>query len=77
VVVVVVVALRLVLPATGDSTPAVVVRRGEEGRDTELSVERIEILDLLLGVTDGREGGAARNARMRKSERSAHGNTRR
>jgi len=59
VVVVVVVAVRLVLPATGDSAPAVAVRRGEGGRDTELSVERIEILDLLLGVTDGRERGGS------------------
>lgn len=72
----VVVAVQLVLP-TGNSTPTVEVRGGEGGRDTELSVERIEILDLLLGVTDGREGGRARNARMRKAERSAHDDTRR
>ena len=48
--------------AASDSTPAVVARKGgrrEVGR--ELSVERIEILDLLLGDgAEDRRGGRER-----------------
>lgn len=66
----------LVLPAASDSTRWWLGRGGRG----ELSVERIEILDLLLGDGEGRKGERERESEERSDEKvggEARGDTRR